>query len=79
MTSGWRQPCVVADPGRFIVDDGSGGQVVAGYELTVDLMTSIAGNADESHCPYKQTTELLYGLQGRLREYKVSYLLDCIE
>lgn len=69
----------VDGPRPILVDDGSGGQVVAGYELTVELMTSIAGKADEANCPYWQTTELLYGMQGRLLEYKVSYLLDCIE
>lgn len=69
----------VDGPRPILVDDGSGGQIVAGYELTVELMTAIAGKADESHCPYWQTTEMLYGLQGRLQEYKVTYFLNCIE
>lgn len=69
----------VDGPRPILVEDGAGGQVVAGYNLTVDVTTAISGTADEAHCPYRQITEMLYGLNGRLLEYKVSYDLNCIQ
>lgn len=65
---------------RPILDDhGTGKQETFGYRLTVELTTYNPGGDTNPRCPYKQITDMWYGLEGRLYQYNVLFFLTCIE